>query len=477
MDYRQIEFGKADAIDEGIELPNLLIEGYFDQENIVDKAVNSSSFLFLGSKGSGKSALSQHLKLTKSNYNLFVKNILLEDFPYKSFNKIVSGSADSEVKYPVAWEWLLLIYVIQSLEKDHKAVTILQNEFSQTLDSLKKIGILPANSIRDVVSKSSKNSFKINLLQVFEFAFEGTSDLNSNDLQFFHLVDFLKKVVKGFESTCKHLLIIDGLDEILSSRNIQYQSLAALISQSKKLNIFFKQNNVPLKIILLCRTDLFEKLPHPNKNKIRQDGAILINWFDNSKKSEKSNIIKLANQRGRLKYPEMSSLFETFFPSDLEGKDIKNFLITHTRHTPRDFLQLLKQIQNTTHSGKIDINALLNGINNYSVNYFLPEIKDELVGYIDFSLVDDLFRMISSLGKRDFQLREIQAIADRKGLDMDIENAFNTLFECSAIGHIYRNEGERNYFAFKFRNHNLSFNPSDRIILHRGIWKSLNMIR
>lgn len=477
MNFKEIEFGKADALDEGVELPNLLIEGYLDPQNMVRSALETSSFLFLGNKGSGKSALSQHLQLTKSSYHLFVKNILLEDFPYKSFNKIISGNADSEVKFPIAWDWLLLIYAIQSLSDDHKAVTILQNEFSQTLDSLRKIGILPAENIRDIVSKSAKNSFKINLLQMFEFAFEGSNEHNSSELQFLHLIDFLKKVVKEFESECQHLLIIDGLDEILSTREIQYQSLAALISEVKKLNVFFRQNDVPLKILLLCRTDLFERLPHPNKNKIRQDGAILINWFEDTSDSKNSNIIKLANLRGRLKYPELQSVFEEFFPNNLEGKEIHKFLLDHTRHTPRDFLQLLKHIQKITTAHKISIDRVLKGINSYSINYFLPEIKDELVGYIDFKLVDDLFRIISSLGKRDFYLREIQELVDKKSSTINAEDVFNTLFECSAIGHIYRNDGDKNYFVFKFRNPNSSFNPSDRIILHRGIWKSLNLIR
>ena len=478
MDFRKIEFGKADAIAEGIELPLLLTQGYYNQQNLVERALESSSFLFLGNKGSGKSALSQHIKLTKNNYNLFVKNILLEDFPYKSFNKIVTGGSDSEVKFPVAWDWLLLIYALQSLEEDQKAVTIFKDDFNKTLSSLRRIGLLPANHIRDVVSKSSKKSFKINLIQIFEFAFERGSDYNPpTDLKFFHLVEFLKKIVKGFESSCKHFLIIDGLDEILSTREIQYQSLAALISQSRKLNIFFKQNNVPLKIILLCRTDLFERLPHPNKNKIRQDGAIIINWFNDSRNYKNSNIIKLANKRGRLKYQDINSVFETFFPGGLERKDIHSYLLDFTRHTPRDFLQLLRHIQTTSRNNKVNIEAILNGIKEYSNNYFLPEIKDELVGYIEYDLVDDLFRMISSLGKRDFQLREIQLIADKRGAKFSIEDVFNTLFECSAIGHIYRNEGEKNFFEFKYRNHNASFNPNDRIILHKGIWKSLNIRR
>ena len=42
MDFRKVEFGKADAKEEGIEYPNLLINGYFDNSNVLNTALNTS---------------------------------------------------------------------------------------------------------------------------------------------------------------------------------------------------------------------------------------------------------------------------------------------------------------------------------------------------------------------------------------------------------------------------------------------------
>lgn len=41
-----------------------MTEGYVDIEDVVSKALFSTIFLFLGYKGSGKSALSEHLRLS-----------------------------------------------------------------------------------------------------------------------------------------------------------------------------------------------------------------------------------------------------------------------------------------------------------------------------------------------------------------------------------------------------------------------------
>ena len=64
MDFRKIDFGRADAHTEGEDTPNLLKYGFVDIDQVVNKAVKTSTFLFLGYKGSGKSSLSEHLRLT-----------------------------------------------------------------------------------------------------------------------------------------------------------------------------------------------------------------------------------------------------------------------------------------------------------------------------------------------------------------------------------------------------------------------------
>ena len=63
-DFRKIQFGYTDAQTEGQECPNLMTDGYVDIEDVVSKALFSTIFLFLGYKGSGKSALSEHLRLS-----------------------------------------------------------------------------------------------------------------------------------------------------------------------------------------------------------------------------------------------------------------------------------------------------------------------------------------------------------------------------------------------------------------------------
>ena len=102
MDFRNIVFGRADAQEEGVEFPELLRNGYYDNNNIVNQVCTTSTFLILGYKGSGKSALSEHLKLSASE-NLYVEQQSLKDFPYRLFSKLVTGDNEQDYKLKVSW--------------------------------------------------------------------------------------------------------------------------------------------------------------------------------------------------------------------------------------------------------------------------------------------------------------------------------------------------------------------------------------
>ena len=55
-------------------------------------------------------------------------------------------------------------------------------------------------------------------------------------------------------------------------------------------------------------------------------------------------------------------------------------------------------------------------------------------------------------------------------------SVLNVLYDCSAIGHAYPyGNGGQTRITFKYRNRNSSFNKSNRIILHKGLWKALNV--
>lgn len=188
MDFRKINFGKADAQEEGVEFPDLLKYGYYDNDHVVQQIRETSKFLILGYKGSGKSALSEHLKLSAS-VGMSVEQISLKEFPYKMFSKIVAGESEQEYKLKVAWRWLLLVQILYSLIKDSDAKQKNNIGLNNLTTFLTQSGIFPLVSMSGLISKTTSRTFQGTLKN---FSFQQTTNSENAQISFEWLIEFIK---------------------------------------------------------------------------------------------------------------------------------------------------------------------------------------------------------------------------------------------------------------------------------------------
>ena len=446
-------------------------------QTLTDKALDGPTFLFLGYKGSGKSAIAERIALiSEEKFDRFVTILNLADFPFTPFSKIIHGDVEPEAKFPDAWSWLLLIYLVDSLRGDESIRHGDPVAFQSAVNILAATGILPNPDLKQLVRESAKRSFKLTLPKVFEEKTESEKAITAlSDVPNF--VNHLKKLISTVRSNGHHYLVIDGLDDILTQRDVQYRSLGALIFEVARLNSSFNKLGVPAKIIVLCRTDLFVRISGANKNKIRQDLSIELDWYHDTHDPTELSLVHIARLRGALVPGGPPDVFTKFFPAEVDGVPVHRFLLEYTRHTPRDFLQLLKNIQDFYKGGVLQRSQILNGVRQYSISYFHPEIVDELNGYFDEKDITKIFECITQIQKRDFFVSELLQRA--RELDLSEETArdmLSHLFDCSAVGNVQNRPTGTTFYTFKFRNRHSTFKLDSRVILHKGMWKALNLV-
>jgi hypothetical protein len=82
------------------------------------------------------------------------------------------------------------------------------------------------------------------------------------------------------------------------------------------------------------------------------------------------------------------------------------------------------------------------------------------------------------LRSRDFFYSDLEKKAAQSGSfrDLDLEGALRALFECSAIGNLQHRRSGTTHYTFKYRNPYSTLNLEDRILLHKGMWKAMNLI-
>ena len=483
--FKEITFGYKSAEAERRANPALLDSGFFQSDGVVDSLLCSPRFIVLGYKGSGKSSIAEHLDIAADqDPYMFVEIALLKDFPFDDIPNLVPGDSNESVRTSLAWSILLLIRLIESLMQDEGARDV-DGQLGVVIDHLRSLGLLKRRKFKDLVLRTKEIDLALELPKFLKGTVKLAPEHAVNTLT--TVRDSLREAVSQVETESRHVLVLDGLDEVFDGFERYYPTIAALVHEADALNTFFDSTDSCTKVVLLCRTDIFERLPSPNINKLR-DYAVHLNWYE-SDKPYASKLFRLASHRAGLAGYEGSNVIKDYLPQRLDrgtAGDIQtaSFLLDHTRHTPRDFLQLLFHVQLATPSTRARPTSadVLDGLKLYSTEYFLPEIKDELSGYLSPDEVSDCLRILGGVRAREFSLSDLIGYAKRSGIGdkASIEESLRVLFDCSAVGNIvYRPRGSGHtstYFTFRFRNRNSAVNFDEKFLLHRGLWKSFNLM-
>lgn len=417
MTFKNIVFGKASGEAEAAEAPILVSDGYFDM-GLVEKLLQRQKWLVLGRKGTGKSLLGEKIKQSCEHLdkNSAASVVHLSDFPYRTFSQLIPNSIEASTRYPASWSWLICLLLLDALARHPGQNRPLNIDANGAVGQLRDLGLLPTTDLHRLVVQSARSSFKAKIPQLLEFLSEKSAANEAKDMAFLNLVEGLKKLIAKYSFHGAQFLVIDGLDDILINHTVQYETLTALIFEAQRLNQFFKANSINIAIIVLCRTDLYEVLPGPNKNKARQDWAVELDWYKVSSASERSTLVQLANLRATLSLGEEIDIFSKYFPVAIDGQPAIKYLTDLTRHTPRDFLMLLTHIQAASPSNSITRSNILDGAKMYSEQYFLPEIKDELVGYVRPGDFEAFLNCLGEIHERRFTTTRLMKVASSFGI-------------------------------------------------------------
>ena len=477
LGFKDIEFGMAAAENERSSKPYLLIEGFFDDYGYIDKITNRDKFLVLGPKGSGKSAIGSKIELLADKKMLFAKTYFLADFPFNKFSELIPGHEAPETRYPSNWEFLLLVALINSYRNDVTCKCEGGGDFPAFVKILQELGVLPDKSLKEIVTITTKKEFRGGIPKLFEASQSAEESHQRYDMNY--LFTTLQDFSYSIKCNSQHIIIIDGLDDVLTKRDKQYVSLSSLILAIDRANRKLIENNINSKFVVLCRTDLFEKAAGPNKNKIKRDSAIVLDWYQDVTDVKSTNLIKMINLRATNSLKKDVDIFQEFFPSMMQ-QDIpmERALVEYTRHTPRDIIQLFNEIQLHQKDKKskekvLRVETIKNGMRTYSYEYLVPEIKDELVGYLSNDEIEQILVLFSSMKKSRFSYSEVDKVKTSNSVfnSLDLQKILPILFDCNAIGNV----GQGGYHSWKFRNKYASFNSNDEIEIHRGLRKGLNL--
>lgn len=481
-------FGYADAETEYFNSKKIFEEAFYDPKRIVDKLINGYEFLLIGRKGVGKTAFSAKIRsLAEKDEKLFADLISLSDFEFRTFYKMGNNQLDGTKKFKSAWDVTLLVAIFKTLDESFDLSE--SESFNNATKFLSKYGLFIGDSINNVVRILSKKTFHFKL--PYLIAYDNESNYEEKKATQNEIVEYLQSVLKQvYLENNKVLFIVDGLDDILRYKQERLLILSGLIRSINELNLFFKKNFIPIKIILLAREDILASITDPDFNKIRRDAGIHIKW---NAKNEDDDLKSLVNLRFKLSGIDEGDIVKQWykiFPRKIRGKDSWSYILEYTLNKPRDILQFLTQCQKTF-PNKIslsfsDVDYVLT---DYSNEYFIEEMKNELAGFIEDETIYYLPQIMQKIGGSDFSYTEFRRVAE-EFIPNKEEGYYKALtlvlFENGYLGQVsqtrfYDKQSKRTYTKnqaiFKHKKPTARINYSEKFTLHKGFYKALNIIK
>ncbi|MEE9337443.1 MAG: hypothetical protein V3U87_05130 [Methylococcaceae bacterium] len=338
------------------------LQKYFFKLPEINEITNSRSWLVLGRKGMGKTAIYEHLKQAKTSdldgYNTICINF--SDYPWPAHQLYKESLAGELSAYQKSWRYLFFVKGLSKLiEIKNTQNDPLNKELKWAKKYIEKIYGNPDPSLTEVIfSKigrlSSIGGPEVDIedmsFDAGEISFEDIAEnkqlqskLRSNA---FTLLGYFEKIFKDNCGQHKILIALDQLDENWLDGEIEEYSkvLINLVNVCRNIALESELSN-NLKVVPFLRTDIYHSLKFNDKNKLLQDSAIVISWdsdslddmyFERIKKYSSGNITIDEDKKS-------GNLFEFSFAR--QGTPPFKYITRRSFFRPRDVIVYFNKIR------------------------------------------------------------------------------------------------------------------------------------
>ncbi|SFG37498.1 P-loop ATPase, Sll1717 family [Neptunomonas qingdaonensis] len=453
---------------------------YFYHTRVVDRLTNGKRSYVIGRKGTGKTAVCEHISNLENDI-VFTQKLSFKNFPFNVLYEQVDKGFTAPNQYITIWKYLIYTTICKMLVRNKKVDTESRIELNKVFNEDLSTAFPKA------VTKWTALKFDMQILGngvgvgADRDVFEGV------DMPISDRVSFLENYIKGKLGGESYLVMFDELDEdyknIIEAENHKKytQLLTSLFKAVQDVRAFFKSRKVYP--IVFLRDDIYSLLEDPDKNKW-SDYMVELEWNKDSLKN------LLAFRLSRAQNPDSSTKsFALMWGSVFEGGEVRygdrgnksmpifDYITRSTQNRPRDYIQYLQLCANQAlEKGKVKINpSIVKGESYAFSNYLRSEMEDEIHGAIpEIKLILNLFTKLrkQTLSIAEFKELYESEVASGNIPKRDYQFILEMLFMFSVIGNVAKQE---NHHIFRYQNKQSRLNMSERICVHRGLYRALQI--
>lgn len=485
LNFRDLYFGFASAEAEVAYDPSRFLDRFYDRWNIASALRDDSFFLVVGPKGSGKTAISEFIRLhSERRYgqaHVFSHSLNLDDVtPGVSPLSAISQKLVSEQATGItdsAWRLYISIRFFELLMQD-ASCSVGRDPLAVGLaKQLSDVGLM-ASDFPTVLRKVRENKFSISLKGFV--GGEHTTKV-SDQVPVSKLGEALQRIIVDAESDNQFILSIDGLDRIIGDNRAYWLTLAALLRVGDDYHLKLRRARSSIRILVMCRSDVFRKIRFADADKISGDSTLFVDWGAQQTVPRDSPLWDYLAAKATISPEALLSLFPGFIEVGLRSKDkVRRFasaeyLLTSTRSTPREMTMLMKRLQSEVPpKGLVTSDRVRSAVDYFASRDLLTTVAAECTGILEDAISDRLedilsgFEAASNVGPED-----IRRAMSAAGVDESLAGDFaEFLFLAGLLGNY---DPQTGYIQFYHRRDTYKFKRSGPWQLHRGLMYAFNI--
>ena len=243
----------------------------------------------------------------------------------------------------------------------------------------------------------------------------------------------------------------------------------------------FKNNKINVYPVVFLRTDIFDLITYSDKNKW-SDSIINLTWTPDKLKKLLAYRLGIVFEDSTLSFDDCwNNLFskKPLWTGANKKKRINSFeyMLRSTQNRPRDFIKYFQECakQVLANNGCLVNQQIIKLADSDFSEYMRNEIIDEI--YSVLPEYEEIFAILSLIRKQTFNPQEFVDKYDEMVKDGEIQNrgaekVLKLLFEYSVIGNA---PSIKNQSIYKYEKNNARFNFREKIIIHRGLFKALQI--
>lgn len=461
---------------------------YFYHINESQKILKGDKFYIIGRKGSGKSAISEYiLGLSKEEndnaYNVFTEKLSFKSFPFNELYALENGKYTKPNQYITIWKYIiyscLCRLMVKNQNTDHELKVILEQLYPPTtIKSLSKM----INNWTTKEFGAQILGLGINVKVDKMSKFENSSWIEKTNT--------LEEIIDEYIDNSKYYIVFDELDE--DYRNFetaeekkQYENLlTSLFKAVQDVKSYFRDRKQTICPIVFLRDDIYALIKDTDKNKWG-DFKLSLEWDESKLKSMLAyRISKALNEDGEIM--SFDKAWDNIFAKQtiaLGGNnqkkvDLFKYITLSTQLRPRDYVKYIHVCaERTLEEGGQKITAqTVKQVDKGFSNYLKDEIIDEV--HAQLPDIQIIFSIISQIRKWTFTIQEFKDTYlqyYKKGTvqNGNVDYILQMLFDFSIIGNRPKN---RQLSFFRYNNPEARFNFNENIVVHRGLFKALQIL-